>query len=155
MINIKQFKLSSGEEIVCEVVATPEGEIVARKVIEVDSTVLDDGNRIYVMRPWMLYVDDLETITTISTANIVGSSNPSRELVNQYIVTMLSTIEAHHVRETHGDLTDEDLENMLEELVVSNKFLEASFEDTLEAIKLEKEARKEKDPTNIIYLTPS
>ena len=89
-MEIKQFKLSSGEEIVCEVIEWPdvdedEADIVVRniyKIIAIDQTV--SGNRYYTFKPWMVFQDEPDMFQTININHIIGEANPSQKLLEQY-----------------------------------------------------------------------
>ena len=89
-MEIKQFKLSSGEEIVCEVIEWPDvdedmAEIVVRniyKIIAIDQTV--SGNRYYTFKPWMVFQDEPDMFQTININHVVGEANPSQKLLEQY-----------------------------------------------------------------------
>ena len=89
-MEIKQFKLSSGEEIVCEVIEWPDvdedmAEIVVRniyKIIAIDQTV--SGNRYYTFKPWMVFQDEPDMFQTINMNHIIGEANPSQKLLEQY-----------------------------------------------------------------------
>ena len=80
-MNLKQFKLTNGEEILCEVVEWPDethSEILVRNVIEIVtkeiSTEADPGyGRYYILRPWMMYVDGYKEIVMISPTSVAGT----------------------------------------------------------------------------------
>lgn len=89
-MEIKQFKLSSGEEIVCEVIEWPDvdedvAEIVVRnifKIVAIEQTV--SGNRYYTFKPWMVFQDEPDMFQTININHIIGEANPSQKLLEQY-----------------------------------------------------------------------
>ena len=89
-MEIKQFKLSSGEEIVCEVLEWPDADediadIVVRnifKVVAIDQTV--SGNRYYTFKPWMVFQDEPDMFQTININHVIGEANPSQKLLEQY-----------------------------------------------------------------------
>jgi len=93
-MEIKQFKLSSGEEIVCEVLEWPDADediadIVVRnifKVVAIDQTV--SGNRYYTFKPWMVFQDEPDMFQTINMNHIIGEANPSQKLLEQYFTMM-------------------------------------------------------------------
>ena len=150
MNKLKQYKLASGDEIVCEVVDTEDNDIIAKKVIQIDSVVMEDGCRAYVMRPWMLYQDGIEQFTIINKSNVSASAIPTDGLIHQYYTTLLQTIEAFHDRETHGDITQEELQELATDLEYNNHHLEtyAPFDD-------DDEDKPNKPKTNILYLVPT
>ena len=86
---LRQFKLSNGEELVVEVVDWPdpkeeEWQIIAKNAMKVVS--YEDpreGFRYYAFRPWIIYSKN-DTLITISDAHIVGEAIPSKEVKDQY-----------------------------------------------------------------------
>lgn len=89
-MEIKQFKLSSGEEIVCEVLEWPDADediadIVVRniyKIVAIDQTV--SGNRYYTFKPWMVFQDEPDMFQTVNINHVIGEANPSQKLLEQY-----------------------------------------------------------------------
>lgn len=88
MNNIKQFKLSNGEEIICEVVQWPseeESDIVVRnsfKIITAGSR--HEGITMYQLKPWMVYQDESDLFQLINGNHVVGEANPPLSLIVQY-----------------------------------------------------------------------
>ena len=149
MNKLKQFKMSSGDEIVCEVVEYNDNDVIAKKVIQIDSQILDEGTRAYVMRPWMLYQDGIEQFTIITKSNILATAIPTDGLIHQYYTTLLQTIETYHDRETHGDITQEELQEIATDLEYNNHHLEtyAPYDDDSDSERPKK--------SNILHLVPT
>lgn len=88
MNDIKQFKLSNGEEIICEVVQWPseeESDIVVRnsfKIITAGSR--HEGITMYQLKPWMIYQDESDLFQLINGNHVVGEANPPLSLIAQY-----------------------------------------------------------------------
>lgn len=86
---LRQFKLSNGEELVVEVVDWPdpqeeEWQIIAKNAMKVVSYEdPKEGFRYYAFRPWIIYSKN-ETLITINDAHIVGEAIPSKEVKDQY-----------------------------------------------------------------------
>lgn len=85
---LRQFKLSNGEELVAEVLDWPEAEeewqIVAKNAMKV--VCFEDpkeGFRYYTFRPWIIYSKP-DTIITLAEGHIVGEAIPSSEVKDQY-----------------------------------------------------------------------
>ncbi len=93
-MEIKQFKLSSGEEIICEVMEWPnveedEVDVVVRnvfKIIAIEQTV--SGNRYYTFKPWMVFQDEAEMFQLINSTHVIGEANPSQKLLEQYFIAI-------------------------------------------------------------------
>jgi hypothetical protein len=113
MNEIKHFKLSNGEEIVCDVVEWPDPDgdspdLVVRNSYKIVTTFIkgNDGARFYQFRPWMIYQDDPEMFQVINCNHIIGEANPPTELIEQYCKVVLAE-----------DLTTEDLQKKLAEYI--------------------------------------
>lgn len=87
MYEFKQFKLNSGEEIICEVVEWAEEnyhEIIVRDVMAIAPSVSLEGNKYYVFKPWMHYIESKEELVIINSSHIVSTGNPNPLLLEQY-----------------------------------------------------------------------
>lgn len=91
--DVKQFKLTTGEEIVCEVIEWPsddeEGsnDLVVRRALKIlayESSI--GGPRVFMFRPWMVLQTDADQLQTIPDFQIVGEANPSPRMVEQYLI---------------------------------------------------------------------
>jgi len=93
-MEIKQFKLSSGEEVICEVLEWPNDEedevdIVVRnvfRIVAIDQTV--SGNRYYTFKPWMVFQDEADMFQLINNTHVIGEANPSQKLLEQYFIAI-------------------------------------------------------------------
>ena len=84
-LDIQQFKLSTGDELICEVLNWKESEVKVRKVLKVASVYLDeDTENVYVFRPWMTYSTDFDEVVSINPHNIVATCEPSYIMEMQY-----------------------------------------------------------------------
>lgn len=90
MSEIKQFKLTNGDELVCEVIEWPDEEedsrdIVVRNAYKIIAIEHDpEGNRYYGFRPWMIYQHDPEMIQLINGYHVVGEANPGPKVLEYY-----------------------------------------------------------------------
>ena len=88
MNDVKQFILSNGDEIVCEVVEWAddvEVDMVVRRayrIVTVDDPV--KGVRFFTLRPWLLMQSGNDLFNTINSQHILAEANPTQELMNQY-----------------------------------------------------------------------
>jgi hypothetical protein len=76
-----QMKLTSGEEIVAE-----EFNSIAtyKRILSIILEDDDEGNRIFIMKPFITFIDDLTRSTIIKENHIISKSRPSSILVKQY-----------------------------------------------------------------------
>lgn len=82
-----QFKLTSGEEILCQVLEDDEDDvnIVVRQTMEIIAAENFSGMRFYTFRPWMTYQVNSEYMQLVNTSHIVGEAKPDKLLLQQYL----------------------------------------------------------------------
>ena len=109
---IRQYKLITGEEIVCQVVEdSTENEDYFPSLIRYPMCIiLKPMNmiRYYSLTPWMTAVYDVDTIITLDPNSIISSCNPSDELVEQYKIWCESIYEADHQPSVDDDEVKEE-----------------------------------------------
>lgn len=85
--NVNQFKLISGDEIICEVVEWDseenEGLIVVRNMFLIH-TVETQMTRMHALRPYMCFQIGSESFQTLSLDHITVQALPSLEMLKQY-----------------------------------------------------------------------
>ena len=113
MNEIKHFKLTNGEEIVCDVVEWPDEDgdspdIVVRNAFKIIQSGTDrvEGIRYYQFRPWMVYQDEPEMFQILNGNHIIGEANPPESLLEQYLKIIDADV-----------MTSDDIEKRLAEYV--------------------------------------
>lgn len=99
---IKQFKLTNGEEILCEVLQWEDHgdiEILVRKAMRLILLENHEGVKYYAFRPWMVYQENNDDLIIINTDHIVGMGYPTRSLLIQYNEACADMDEMHNQRE--------------------------------------------------------
>ena len=92
MKDIKQFKLTNDDEIICEVIqydGPDNSAMVVRGAMKI--ILIEDhkrGIRFYAFRPWMGFTDDPTILQTLNAAHIIGEVFPSEEIVEHYSGTV-------------------------------------------------------------------
>ena len=87
-MDLRQFKLSNNEEIICEVVEWNDEEtdtIVIRKALRIHA--LDDTDasmRYYTFKPWIMMSTDPDTLHIVNAAHIVSESTPAEVALEYY-----------------------------------------------------------------------
>lgn len=115
MTEIKQFKLSSGEEIICDIVQWPDPEndevdLVVKnvfKIVAIDSPTT--GDRYYTFRPWLSFQEEDDMLQLINHGHVVGEANPSQKLLEHYITAVKGS--------SSSDENRQELEKKLEEYI--------------------------------------
>jgi hypothetical protein len=87
-MDLRQFKLSNNEEIICEVVEWNDDEtdtIVIRKALRIHA--LDDVDvsmRYYTFKPWIMMNNDPDTLHIINSMHIVSESTPAKVAIEYF-----------------------------------------------------------------------
>lgn len=84
--NIKQFILTNGHEIICDVIEWTEKEfteIVVRNCMEIIS-VVNDNQKIYIFKPWMQYQESHSDLVVVNSDHIISTAIPNKYLIWQY-----------------------------------------------------------------------
>lgn len=106
-MSIKQFRLSNGDEIICEVIAWPsedQEELIIKRSLKVSiSEDFENNTRYYSFKPWLVFQDDPDAIQSVNPYHIVVEANPSKELMSNYVKTLESLEEFGE-----SDLTPEE-----------------------------------------------
>lgn len=111
--NFRQFKLSNGDEVVCEVLQYPmddeDATITVRNVYKIAmiTSPTGDNNRYYHFRPWMVYQDKKELSQTINLNHIVAEAVPTKDLLAHYFKVTL---------EEESNLSVEDILKKIREM---------------------------------------
>ena len=86
--NIKQFKLTNNEEIVCEVHQWPDEdseEIIINKALKIVS--VEDyqrGIRFFALRPWMSFQDDPDYMHSLNSSHVIVTAAPTEPMLKYY-----------------------------------------------------------------------
>lgn len=98
---LRQFKLSSGDEIVCEVIQwqnEDELELVVRKPMRIGFTEFIGGMKYYSFRPWMIYQETDTELMVLNANHVVGIAQPQETLVWQYNQAVKDMLKMHEKR---------------------------------------------------------
>ena len=110
MNDVRQLKLVTGEEILCEILDwadEQEGDIVIRNAFKVKSR--DDdirGLRYFSLKPWMVFQEGDDVFITLNIMNVVAQAKPTQKILDQYDQAVINS-----------NLTEEDINNKIEEYI--------------------------------------
>lgn len=110
MTNIKQFKLTSGEEILCEVVEWADEDncdLVIKKVLKINCT--DDDNRgvrFYNLRPWLTMQEGDDVFMTLNSNHIIAEANPDSRMLKFFFEAV-----------EQSELSDDDINEKIEDYI--------------------------------------
>jgi|TARA_R110000803_G_scaffold34404_3_gene75120 hypothetical protein len=110
-MEVKQFKLSSGEEILAEVVQWQDDddiEVLIRKAMRLVMMENEEGFKYYAFRPWMVYQESNDDLIILLATHIVGIGFPTDSLLVQWDEAVADMKDMHAAREQeyadkHGD----------------------------------------------------
>ncbi len=119
MSDIRQLKLSSGEEIICQIldwVDQEAGDIVIRHAYKVH-TVDDDqrGYRFFNIKPWMTMQEGDDMFVTMNVMNVIAQAKPDEKIEKQFWQAV-----------KHSNMTEQELQQKVEEYI--SKMKEAAEE---------------------------
>jgi len=96
-MNLKQFKLTNGDEILCEFVEEDEqtGLVLVRKILKIISTDDFESNvRYYSFKPWVSFQDDFDEIVILNSDHVVGQTLPSKSLVTHFAIACKEVLQS-------------------------------------------------------------
>ena len=108
-MTIKQFKLTSNEEIICEVIESDgedKSQIVAKRILKVHvGEDYENGVRYYSFKPWMSFQDRINDFSIITENHIIGHTTPSDYLKKHY-TSAIDQVEADEDKKQTYNLDD-------------------------------------------------
>ena len=81
--NVKQLKLSTGEEVICEIVEDDDFEVVVKDALKMVSKV-QDGYKFYTFKNFMIYQDRPDCLQIVRADHIVSYAVPPRDLIAEW-----------------------------------------------------------------------
>lgn len=137
MADYRQFKLSNGDEIICEVIEYPEendDELIIRKALLMRAIDDDEqGIRYYNFRPWVTMQEGSDNFVSLNYGHVIAEAIPSEKILKHF----LEAVEA-------ADISEEDIQNKIDSYI--NKLRQ----------KLEEVSETDSDePSNVITFKPS
>lgn len=88
-----QFKLSSGAEVICEVLewnsaVDPDCELIVKNALSVITWDHQDGERSYIFRPWVSFPDAKTDFVILNPNHIISMNKPGDYISGQYYNTI-------------------------------------------------------------------
>ena len=130
----KQFKLTNGEELICELVASGEedstADVIVRRAMKiVVSDDLEENVRYYTLKPWMSFMDDTQELVALNSVHIVGEAKPSETMMMHYASGLADADKYNKVRAAGISL--KEIEDKLKELTEEemDAFLQTKFDE--------------------------
>ena len=152
-MNLKQFKLSNNDEVICEVVdnsAEDEGGILIRKAMRISVQEDYENNvRYYSFKPFITFQDEIEELVVMNVGHIISETLPSRTLTIHYAralkeventETLKKNMNLDELLDEIDGLTDEEMGEWVRKKIIE-------FER-------EEEVTLDSDSTNVIPFKP-
>ena len=86
--NFKQFKMSNGDELIAEVLAQEQDEVIARHCLRIYAIDMGPQTTYYTFKPWMLLKDDTSDPVSLNAFHIIGITFPEKNMIKQYKVAL-------------------------------------------------------------------
>jgi len=87
-MDLRQFKLTNEDEIICEVVEWNDDEndnLLVKRALKIHATDDFDGTmRYYTFKPWMMMNNDLDSLQVLSSYHIICESVPTKVAIQYY-----------------------------------------------------------------------
>ena len=124
----KQFKLTNGDEMVCEIIEISEemGDVIVRcamKIVITDD--LEENVRYYTLKPWVSFQDDTSDLISLNSVHIIGESTPSVSMMEHYAKALVDVdkynavkaagVSINEIHEKMKELSEEEMEAFLNE----------------------------------------
>ena len=96
--NVKQIKMVNGDELICEILEELEDDLIVRYCLLIDKFRTTNNEEeytttLYVLKPWMTYIEQKDEVITINAYHCMALSNPHVELLKQYETALSKIIE--------------------------------------------------------------
>ena len=145
----KQFKLTNGDEMICELVATGEedstADVIVRRAMKIVVTDdLEENIRYYTLKPWMSFIDDTTDLVALNSVHIVGEATPSETIMLHYAAALADVDKYNRIKNI--GLTFQEIQQKMKELSEEemDKFLKEKFN----------ELQDDSDMANVIQFKP-
>ena len=84
LYEVKHLKLSTGEEVLAEIIEETEYDLVVKRALRLQTDIANDRTRYHSFRPFMTYQDDPESYSLIKTLHVVAITYPAPAMLKQY-----------------------------------------------------------------------
>lgn len=119
MGNVKHFKLSNGEEMLCDIVEELDDEIIIRNALKIVRIEESIDKAYYIFKTWMIFQEDQNSVLSLNMFHVMGIATPAEELMQQYEValgTLFGPEEDDDKGNSLSDNTIERVKSLLKEL---------------------------------------
>jgi len=151
MNKLKQFRLTNGDEILCELVeeAEEEGCLLVRRILRIIATDDFESNiRYYSFKPWVSFQDDFKSIVVLNVGHIVSETDPSPTLQAHF------TVANKEVEDAQADKKTLDVDKVMKDTAgMSEDEIFEYMEQTVLEMERQEESRDSSEG-NVIKFPP-
>ena len=107
--DVKHIKLSTGEEVLCEIIEEDEYDLVIRRALKLQTDIDDEGTRYHSFRTYMTYQDDPEVYVILKSLHVVSVTYPSPTMMKQYLYSISEVEKNRMMTDEEEGMTSEDI----------------------------------------------
>ncbi len=107
--DIKHIKLSTGEEVLCEIIEEDEYDLVIRRALKLQTDIDEEGTRYHSFRTYMTYQDDPEVYVILKSIHVVSVTYPSPTMMKQYLYSISAVEKNRMMADEEEGMTSEDI----------------------------------------------
>jgi hypothetical protein len=122
MSDVKQLRLVSGEELLCEIIDVQwddevgeESFIIRAAYTLVSQEDFENGYRYYTFRPFMMHIHDPSHVLVLNSAAVICLTKPHQTVIDQYIKHM------EVFRNEERQRMEKDQDALLEQIVAEDE----------------------------------
>ena len=122
----KQFKLTSGEELICELVEANDADegitdVIIRRAMKIVTTDdLEENTRYYTFKPYVTFQDDTTDLIALNSVHIVSESTPSEVVMAHYASALSDADKFNKIRKA-TNVSLSEVQAKLKELTEEQK----------------------------------
>jgi len=124
--DIKQIKMSSGDEILCEIMDINDEELIIRHALQICKVDVDATRTYGMLRPWISFQEETGELISLNDMHIVAIAIPSKDLLKQF-----STAIGSSKIETPSEIFD--VENWMERLYNKKSSESSEYSEMLDS----------------------
>lgn len=118
--SIKQLKLTTGEEIVCDVLDESPESIVIRNALVLTANTTDEGSlKYFTFRNFMVFQDTPLNVMLLWTDKIIALAVPTEDMIEQYelaLSQLAEKVSELYDKDTYALEGDQTFEEFLKEV---------------------------------------
>ena len=82
---VKQIKISSGDEILCEIMDITDEELIIRHALQICKIEIDASRSYGMLKPWISFQEQTQELVSLNDMHIVAIATPSEDLIVEFV----------------------------------------------------------------------